>query len=124
MYEVSVKDHFSAAHSLKEIGGGCERLHGHNFKVEVYLKSEELLADGTVIDFRKLKSYLKDVIDILDHTNLNEVPPFNAINPSSENIARFICDEMREKLDKLSITGRLRVDVWESDNSRASYYEE
>ncbi|MBN1573890.1 MAG: 6-carboxytetrahydropterin synthase QueD [Deltaproteobacteria bacterium] len=124
MYEVSVKDHFSAAHSLKEIGGGCERIHGHNFKVEVFLKSEELLPDSTVMDFRKLKSHLKDVIDILDHTILNEVPPFDVINPSSENIARFIYDEMRKRLDELSISGGLRVDVWESDNSRASYYEE
>ncbi len=123
MYEISVKDHFSAAHSLKEIGGGCENIHGHNFKVEVYLKSDRLLPDGTVMDFRKLKSYLKNIIDIVDHTNLNEVPPFDRINPSSENIAKFICDKMREKLDEVSISGDLRVDVWESDNSRASYYE-
>lgn len=118
MYEISVKDHFSAAHSLKEIGGGCERLHGHNFKVEVFLRSDKLLPDGTVMDFRKLKSHLKDVLDILDHTNLNETPPFDELNPSSENIAKFIYDKMKEK----SNVDTMRVDVWESENSRASYF--
>jgi 6-pyruvoyltetrahydropterin/6-carboxytetrahydropterin synthase len=119
MYEISVKDHFAAAHSLKEIGGGCERLHGHNFKVEVFLRADKLLPDGTVMDFRKLKSYLKEVLDILDHTNLNETPPFDQLNPSSENIAKFIYDKMKEK----SNVDTLRVDVWESENSRASFFD-
>lgn len=125
MYEISIKDHFSAAHSLKEIGGKCEMLHGHNFKVEVFLRSDILLSDGTVMDFRKLKLILKDVLDILDHKNLNETPPFDEINPSSENIAKFIYDRIREKLEERSTTAKvLRVDVLESDNSRASFFEE
>lgn len=124
MYEVSVKDHFSAAHNLKEIGGKCETLHGHNFKVEVFLRSDTLQTDGTVMDFRKLKSILKDVLDILDHKYLNEVPPFDEINPSSENIARFIHEKLSERLKGVSTAGALRVDVWESDNSRASFFEE
>ena len=120
MYEVSVKDHFSAAHSLKEIGGGCERVHGHNFKVEVFLKSNELLPDGTVIDFRKIKSYLKDVIDVLDHTNLNEFTGFSGANPSCEVIAKYVFEQLSDRLN--SDTVRVsRVRVSESPNTGVTY---
>jgi 6-pyruvoyltetrahydropterin/6-carboxytetrahydropterin synthase len=124
MYEVSVKDHFSAAHSLRDIGGKCENFHGHNFKVEVFLASETLKEDGTVMDFRNLKTLLKQVLDKVDHTNLNEVPPFDTINPSSENIAKYIFDKIQNQMKEQKTGGKLRVDVWESDTARASYFEE
>ena len=124
MYEISVRDHFSAAHSLSDIGGKCEKLHGHNFRVELFLKSDRLQDDGTVMDFRELKAILKEILEDLDHTNLNEVPPFDKINPSSENISEYVCKKVRAKMEKLKISGTLRVDVWESESSRASYFED
>ena len=124
MYEISVKDHFSAAHSLADIGGKCEKLHGHNFRVELFLRSDKLQGDGTVMDFRKLKAILKETIEELDHTNLNDTPPFDKTNPSSENIGEYILKKVKEKLERLNISGKLRVDVWESDTSRASYFED
>ena len=124
MYEISVKDHFSAAHSLADIGGKCEKLHGHNFRVELFLRSDKLQGDGTEMDFRKLKAILKETIEELDHTNLNDTPPFDKTNPSSENIGEYILKKVKEKLERLNISGKLRVDVWESDTSRASYFED
>jgi len=123
MYEVSVKDRFSAAHQLIEVGGGCERLHGHNFNVEVFVRSETLTDEGTVIDFRVLKKALTEVLDVLDHTFLNDLDPFKDTGPSSERLARFIYLELSARLSDKSLPGPCRVDVWESENSRASYME-
>ncbi len=124
MFEVLVKGSFSAAHSLKDIGGRCENLHGHNFAVEVCIRSEHLTEQGVVVDFRELKSYLAEILKGLDHRFLNEVVPFTNYNPSSEHIARFIHDEMKKKIEKKKMRALLRVNVWESDTSRASYWED
>ena len=124
MYEVSVKSSFSAAHNLKDIGGKCENLHGHNFTVEVRISARELSDQGILIDFRELKSELAEVLGVLDHHFLNEIPPFTDHNPSSEHIARFIHDEMKKRIEKKRVDAPLRVDVWESDTSRASYWED
>jgi 6-pyruvoyltetrahydropterin/6-carboxytetrahydropterin synthase len=123
MYEVSVRDHFSAAHQLIEVGGGCERLHGHNFAVEVFVRSDTLTDEGTVIDFRVLKKALKEVLDILDHSFLNDLDAFKDIGPSSERLAAFIYKELSARLFDGNLPGPFRVDVWESENSRASYVE-
>ncbi|MBN1881550.1 MAG: 6-carboxytetrahydropterin synthase [Deltaproteobacteria bacterium] len=123
MYEVSVKDHFSAAHQLTEVGGGCEKLHGHNFTVEVFVRSETLTDGGTVIDFRVLKTVLAEVLTILDHTFLNDLDAFQNIGPSSERLARFIHGELSTRLAGKGHPTPFRVDVWESENSRASYME-
>lgn len=124
MFEVSIKSSFSAAHSLKEIGGRCENLHGHNFTVEVAIRSKQLAEQGVVIDFRELKSYLGEILESLDHHFLNEIAPFEDTPPSSEHIARFIHDEMKKKIKEKNARMVLRVDVWESDTSRASYWED
>ena len=123
MYEVSVKDRFSAAHQLAEVGGGCERLHGHNFTVEVFVRSETLTDGGTVIDFRVLKTALAEVLTILDHTFLNDLDAFKDAGPSSERLARFIHGELAARLSDKGLPPPFRVDVWESENSRASYRE-
>lgn len=124
MFEISVKGSFSAAHNLKDIGGKCENLHGHNFTVEVCIRSEELTEQGVVIDFRELKSYLAEVLGALDHHFLNEITPFANHNPTSEHIARFIHNEMKKKFEDNKIRAHLRVHVWESETSRASYWED
>ncbi len=120
MYEVKIKADFSAAHNLREVGGKCESLHGHNFAVEVAVESEALDEGGMVIDFRLLKAKTKEVLDTLDHRYLNELPFFRNQNPSSENLAAYIFSEVSRRIDQGSRRVR-RVSVWESETSRATY---
>jgi 6-pyruvoyltetrahydropterin/6-carboxytetrahydropterin synthase len=120
MYEVKIKADFSAAHNLREVGGKCESLHGHNFAVEVVVESESLDEGGMVIDFRLLKAKTKEVLDTLDHRYLNELPFFRNQNPSSENLAAYIFSEVSRRIDQGSRRVR-RVSVWESETSRATY---
>ena len=120
MYEVTIKKSFSAAHLLKEIGGKCEELHGHNFLIEVSVVSESLNSEGLLIDFRVVKGWTDEVLEQLDHKYLNEIEYFKSINPSSEQLARFLYDRISEKSRQMNVT-LSRVTVWESDNSRVSY---
>ena len=120
MYEVTIKKSFSAAHLLKEIGGKCEELHGHNFLVEVSVVSESLNSEGLLIDFRVVKRWTDEVLEQLDHKYLNEIEYFKSINPSSEQLARFLYDKISEKSRQTKVI-LSRVTVWESDNSRVSY---
>jgi len=120
MYEVKIKADFSAAHNLREVGGRCESLHGHNFAVEVTVESESLDECGMVIDFRLLKAKTKEVLETLDHRYLNELPFFRNQNPSSENLAAYIFSEVSRRIDQGSRRVR-RVSVWESETSRATY---
>jgi 6-pyruvoyltetrahydropterin/6-carboxytetrahydropterin synthase len=120
MYEVTIRKSFSAAHLLREIGGKCEELHGHNFIVEVSVAADSLNEEGLLIDFRLLKRWTDEILDELDHKYLNEIDCFKGINPSSERIARFI----HEKIDKKARTMNVsltHVTVWESENARVSY---
>lgn len=119
MYEVIIKREFSAAHMLEEIGGKCEELHGHNFAVEATITAPVLSSEGIMVDFRDVKKWFDGILEDLDHRCLNELPFFAGKNPSSENIAHFIFERLREKL-----TGGLslaRVTVWESEDARVSY---
>jgi 6-pyruvoyltetrahydropterin/6-carboxytetrahydropterin synthase len=121
MYVVTVEDSFSSAHSLRGYEGKCENLHGHNWKVVVSIKGEKLNNIGILIDFKDIKSILKSVLSELDHKFLNDIPPFDKINPSAENISFFIFSKIKEKLpNNLKIQ---KVEVWESANSFATYYE-
>ena len=120
MYEVTIKKSFSAAHVLKEIGGKCEELHGHNFVVEVSVVSGELNAEGILIDFRILKKWTDDVIKKLDHKYLNDIKCFEGMNPTSEIIAKFIFDRISKKIHRHHLDVS-RVTVWESENARVSY---
>ena len=120
MYEVTIIKSFSAAHLLSEIGGKCEELHGHNFKVEVTVGSPELNSEGILIDFRLLKKWLKDILDQMDHQHLNDLPFFKDKNPSSEIIACFLYQEMRNKVAESGVK-MLRVKVWESETAAVTY---
>ena len=122
MYEVVVYTYFSAAHNLRGYHGKCEELHGHNWKVSVQVGAEKLDQLGMVIDFKELKKELNKVIQKLDHKYLNDVPPFDSINPSSENIAYYIFQELKKAIN----SGRIKVikvSVWESEDSTATYLE-
>lgn len=119
MFEVVIKKDFSAAHMLNDIGGKCEELHGHNFAVEVTVAAPSLTRAGIMIDFRDVKRWLGEILEMLDHRCLNELPFFSGTSPSSENVARFIFDRLREKLP--AGTALARVTVWESEDARVSY---
>jgi len=122
MFELMVESTFSAAHQLKGYKGKCERLHGHNWKVQVHVAVERLNEIDIAIDFHELKSLTNEVVSTLDHTVLNEIFPFTEKNPSSENIAKWIYDSMRKKINDENIH-LSAVTVWESENSSATYYE-
>ena len=120
MYEVSVEQEFDAAHYLRGYGGKCEALHGHRYRVVVKVKTAQLNDIGLAYDFSDLKRHLGDILARFDHTCINDVPPFDQINASSENIARTIYQELQPKLANapVSISG---IEVWESPQSRATY---
>lgn len=122
MFTLKVIQTFSAAHNLRDYQGKCERLHGHNWKVEVEVKGKKLGRAGLLIDFHDLKKELEKVLVTLDHECLNELPPFDKLNPTSENLAKYIFESLTCHLS--SVTCHLsKVTVWESDNACASYTE-
>jgi len=121
MYKIKVQDKFSAAHRLLGYRGPCEALHGHNFKVEVVIRANKLDKLGMVIDFKKIKKILERIIDPYDHVVLNEVPPFDRINPTSENIAKVIADHFSKKLARKSGLYVDKVTIWEAEGSSAEY---
>ena len=121
MYEVSKLMVFSASHRLRNYHGKCEELHGHNWRVRVYVTGEKVDDAGILLDFKKLKDVMNEVVDArLDHKDLNSIPPFDEIEPSSELIAKYIFDEMAPKIDDDRVNVD-RVEVWESDTSCATY---
>ena len=97
MFKVSVQQHFDAAHYLRGYMGKCENLHGHRYQVVVTLAVKELDRIGLAYDFVALKRHLTEVLERFDHICLNDVPPFDRINPSSENIATIICEELQKR---------------------------
>jgi len=122
MYEVAIKAHFDAAHALRDYGGKCEKLHGHRYEVAVCVASPSLDERGLAYDFNLLKKTLRErILARLDHVNLNETPPFDRLNPSAENIARYIYDELREAFPEVQLKW---VRVWESPDAWATYYED
>jgi 6-pyruvoyltetrahydropterin/6-carboxytetrahydropterin synthase len=122
MYELKIISQFAAAHQLREYAGKCENLHGHNWKVEVYVEGNTLEKNGLLIDFKLIKDATKKVLNELDHGFLNELDAFKTINPSSENIARHIFTALSREVNTERIKVS-RVTTWESDSACASYTE-
>jgi len=120
MYFITVEKDFDAAHCLRGYHGKCENLHGHRFVIRVTIKTTRLDDIGLAYDFTVLKQYLGDILSRFDHTNLNELPAFTEINPSSENIALIVHDEMKNKLTKTPVALE-SVEVWESPTSHVTY---
>lgn len=120
MYKLSVEQDFDAAHSLRGYQGKCEALHGHRFRAVVRVTASNLNEIGIAYDFTDLKKHLGIILAAFDHTCLNDVPPFDRINPSSENIAATIYAELKTRLagSPVSLT---EVEVWESPQSGATY---
>ncbi|MBU2600019.1 6-carboxytetrahydropterin synthase QueD [bacterium] len=118
MYELMVEEYFSAAHYLREYVGKCSKLHGHNWKVQVFITTNSLDSLGMVVDFNKLKGILKKVLEKLDHYCLNDLEVFAWKNPTSENIAGFIFHE----IEKQEMPGQIsKVVIWESNSACLTY---
>ena len=120
MYQVSIEQHFDAAHFLRGYRGKCEALHGHRFRVVVRVRAAEVDDIGLAYDFVELKRQLGDILSRFDHTCLNDVSPFDKINPSSENIAATIYSELQSKLAGAPVSLTC-VEVWESPQSGVAY---
>lgn len=121
MYEVMIEEEFSAAHALRGYRGKCENMHGHNWKVEVYVRGERLDGVGMLVDFKELKAATRRVMQYLDHQNLNELQPFDVeLNPSSEHLAGYILSEVGGQInsDRVKV---YKVRVWETPSTCATY---
>ena len=119
VYELLIRAEFAAAHRLREYDGNCERLHGHNWKVDVVLRTTALDSLGMALDFREAKRLIRDALDAFDHQYLNDLAPFRDANPTTENIARTVYHALAATLpDGVAVA---KVTAWESDGCGASY---
>jgi 6-pyruvoyltetrahydropterin/6-carboxytetrahydropterin synthase len=123
MFELMIETCFSSAHQLRGYGGKCEKLHGHNWKVQVHVMTEKLNDIDIAIDFHELKEIADEVVAPLDHGFLNDIFPFTEKNPSSENIAKWIYDSLKKKLNDGNVH-LSAVTVWESETTSATYFED
>jgi 6-pyruvoyltetrahydropterin/6-carboxytetrahydropterin synthase len=122
MFQVTVDETFSAGHALRGYKGKCENPHGHNYKVRIILEGPDLDSTGLLFDFTDLKRVVRGIVEGVDHKFLNDQAPFDAINPSAENLAKFFYDEI---LRQMSVTpGGARIScvtIWETDTTAATY---
>jgi 6-pyruvoyltetrahydropterin/6-carboxytetrahydropterin synthase len=120
MFEVSVEQEFASAHALRNYKGACENVHGHNWKVQVVIEGEKLDQAGMLIDFLEVKRMMDCIVARLDHRFLNEVPPFDAVNPSAENLAEHFCEQMTEMM--AGMPARVKeIKIWETAIQSATY---
>ena len=118
---MSVQAHYDSAHYLRHYKGKCERMHGHRYVVELALASEEVDRAGIAFDFVDVKRELRALADRLDHQNLNELEPFTEMEPSAENQARYVYDELKRRLPAAMRDAVLYVRVWETPTQGAQY---
>ena len=122
MFEVTIEETFAAGHALRNYRGKCENVHGHNYRAEVTLRGAELDAIGLLVDFVELKKVVHAVLDRMDHQWLNDFPPFDALNPSAENMAKYIYDEVSAGLKTKESVRVACVRLWETDTASAAYF--
>ncbi len=123
-YTLKVVTDFAAAHYLRNYGGVCSRLHGHNWKVEVEVCATALNEVGMGIDFKDIKSALKGLLDGLDHYNLNDIPPFDEVNPTAENISAYLYQELSKRLNEEGRVKVCAITLWETERACVKYTEE
>jgi 6-pyruvoyltetrahydropterin/6-carboxytetrahydropterin synthase len=122
MFEVAVEQGFASAHALRNYKGRCENVHGHNWKVRVVIEGEQLDQTGMLVDFLDIKSWMGQILDRIDHQFLNEIPPFDVVNPSAENIAEYFYQQMAGRLESTPVPVRIReVKIWETEIQSATY---
>jgi 6-pyruvoyltetrahydropterin/6-carboxytetrahydropterin synthase len=124
MFEVTVDETFAAGHALRGYKGKCENPHGHNYRVRVTLAGKELDSIGLLYDFKDVKQIINATVDRLDHQYLNDIPPFDKINPSAENMARYFYEESERLLAERAPAGIVvkAVTIWETDTTTATYF--
>ncbi|HST53537.1 MAG TPA: 6-carboxytetrahydropterin synthase QueD [Pyrinomonadaceae bacterium] len=121
MFEVMIERNFSSAHQLRGYRGKCENLHGHNYKIEIYARGRELDKTGLLVDFVELKAAADEIVNYLDHRNINELPPFDEeLNPSAENLARFILERVASRVGDERVQV-FKVRCFETPTSVATY---
>jgi 6-pyruvoyltetrahydropterin/6-carboxytetrahydropterin synthase len=119
MFEVSVEETFAAGHALRGYRGKCENVHGHNYRVQLTMEGPDLDGIGLLVDFVEVKKLIHGVVDYLDHRFINDLPPFDKLNPSAENLAKYFYDEISSRL---APPVRVRqVKIWETDVTSATY---
>jgi 6-pyruvoyltetrahydropterin/6-carboxytetrahydropterin synthase len=122
MFEIAVEQGFASAHALRNYKGRCENVHGHNWKVRVVIEGEKLDQTGMLVDFLDVKSLMGEILDRIDHQFLNEISPFDVVNPSAENIAEYFYQQMAGKLEVTPVPVRIReVKIWETEIQSATY---
>ena len=121
MFEVTIEETFAAGHALRNYRGKCENVHGHNYRCQVTLEGAELDHIGLLVDFVELKRVVHGVLDRMDHQWLNEFPPFDVLNPSAENMARYIYEQVSEGLKTREGVRVGLVRLWETDTANATY---
>ncbi|HLK62975.1 MAG TPA: 6-carboxytetrahydropterin synthase QueD [Bryobacteraceae bacterium] len=121
MFEVTIEETFAAGHALRNYRGKCENVHGHNYRCQVTVEGAELDHIGLLVDFVELKKVVHTVLDRMDHQWLNEFPPFDVLNPSAENMAKYIYDEICEGLKARPGVRVGAIRLWETDTSSATY---
>jgi 6-pyruvoyltetrahydropterin/6-carboxytetrahydropterin synthase len=123
MFVVTVQAHYDSAHYLRNYKGKCERLHGHRYVVELALATAELDRAGIAFDFVDVKKHLRELADHLDHNNLNDLPPFDVVEPSAENQAKYFYEEMKSRLPERMAEAVVYAKVWETPTQWAMYTE-
>jgi 6-pyruvoyltetrahydropterin/6-carboxytetrahydropterin synthase len=123
MFVITVQAHYDSAHFLRKYHGKCERLHGHRYVVEAALTSETLNESGIAFDFVDVKRELRALADHLDHENINDLPPFDVVEPSAENQARWFYEELKRVVPADMAAALLYVKVWETPTQFALYSE-
>jgi 6-pyruvoyltetrahydropterin/6-carboxytetrahydropterin synthase len=121
MFEVSVEQTFAAGHALRNYKGKCENVHGHNYRVRITVQGDQLDSTGLLVDFLDVKGLIGGVVDYLDHQFINDLPPFDELNPSAENIAKYFYDRVSGGLKNEVPVRVAEVKVWETDTSSAVY---
>ena len=121
MFEVTIEETFAAGHALRNYKGKCENVHGHNYRCQVTFQGEQLDEIGLLVDFVELKRSVHAVLDRMDHQWLNDFPPFDKLNPSAENMAKFIFDEVSAGMKAANDARLARVRLWETDTACATY---
>lgn len=122
MFEVAIEHSFAAGHALRHYKGKCENVHGHNYKVQVVVRGENVdRKTGMLADFVELKRLLRAISEPLDHVFLNDIEPFTTLEPSAENIALYICEKMQEGIRQENPIEVAEVKVWETDIQSATY---
>lgn len=121
MFEVAVQETFAAGHALRAYKGKCENVHGHNYRVEIIIAGERLDSIGLLVDFAEVKKLIRKVVARLDHQFINDLEPFDVLNPSAENLAKYFYDEVSAGLGGGESVRVEKVKLWETDTTYATY---